>query len=485
MNDEGRLTYEVRVWAITAYKGKLRTTYRVRWAVAGKGRWKSFQTRKLAESYRSTLVTAATQGHAFDIASGLPESQARQANQVSWYQHALDFVAMKWPEASPKSRRSMAEALATVTPALMADGRGSPTAEELRRTLYGWSFNLSSRSEEPSTEAARVHAWMLNNSRPLAHLMEGGVTRSALDVLAVRLDGKQAARNTIARKRAVFYGALRYAVERDRLPAHPMDKVHWVTPKTDDEVDRRVVINPQQAAALLDQVRKIDPAMVAFYGCIYYAGLRPAEVLHLREADCALPQTGWGELLLTGATQYVGSWGDGADSREDRGLKHRARNATRPVPACPQLVELLRRHLDEFRPDREGRLFVTRTGPDRVPLSGGFGGPVSEASYGNTWRRARAGALTPAQVSSPLGRRPYDLRHACVSLWLNAGVPATTVAEWAGHSVAVLLRVYAKCVDGESEAAKRRVNAALNLHATFTQLAVDDRIEPDTAGRRP
>ena len=34
--------------------------------------------------------------------------------------------------------------------------------------------------------------------------------------------------------------------------------------------------------------------------------------------------------------------------------------------------------------------------------------------------------------------RRYDLRHAAVSLWLNAGVPAPTVARRAGHSVEVL-----------------------------------------------
>jgi hypothetical protein len=34
-------------------------------------------------------------------------------------------------------------------------------------------------------------------------------------------------------------------------------------------------------------------------------------------------------------------------------------------------------------------------------------------------------------------------------------------AEWAGHSVAVLLRVYAKCVDGHDEIAKRRIEDAL------------------------
>ena len=41
--------------------------------------------------------------------------------------------------------------------------------------------------------------------------------------------------------------------------------------------------------------------------------------------------------------------------------------------------------------------------------------------------------------------RPYHLRHAAVSLWLNAGAPVTQVADRAAHSVNVLLRVYASC----------------------------------------
>ena len=41
------------------------------------------------------------------------------------------------------------------------------------------------------------------------------------------------------------------------------------------------------------------------------------------------------------------------------------------------------------------------------------------------WAEARNKVLTPAQYRSPFGRRPYDLRHAAVSLWLNSEVPAT------------------------------------------------------------
>ncbi|WP_208818977.1 MULTISPECIES: hypothetical protein [Pseudonocardia] len=48
-----------------------------------------------------------------------------------------------------------------------------------------------------------------------------------------------------------------------------------------------------------------------------------------------------------------------------------------------------------------------------------------------------------------------------MSTWLNGGVPATQVAQWAGHSVNVLLRVYAKCIAGQDDALRRRVEQAL------------------------
>ena len=77
------------------------------------------------------------------------------------------------------------------------------------------------------------------------------------------------------------------------------------------------------------------------------------------------------------------------------------------------------------------------------------------------WTKARQVALTPAEQASPLARRPYDLRHACLSTWLNGGVYPTQVAEWAGHGVDVLLRIYAKCIAGQDELAKRRISEAL------------------------
>lgn len=66
-----------------------------------------------------------------------------------------------------------------------------------------------------------------------------------------------------------------------------------------------------------------------------------------------------------------------------------------------------------------------------------------------------------AGVASVLAFRPYDLRHAGVSQWLNFGVPAPEVAARAGHSVDVLLKIYAKCIDGQEREMNDRIMRGL------------------------
>ena len=98
----------------------------------------------------------------------------------------------------------------------------------------------------------------------------------------------------------------------------------------------------------------------------------------------------------------------------------------------------------------DGRLFYGRRGA-----------MLSESVYGRIWQQARRAALSQAQVTSPLAGRPYDLRHSGITLSLNAGVPAPEVARRAGHGVAVLLRVYAGCIDGHEQLWNHRIDEAL------------------------
>ena len=346
--------------------------------------------------------------------------------------------------------------------------RNRPNADEVRRALERWAFNTSARRSaggDVPEEHARAMHWVHKHSPALKDIPDAARLRRMLDALALRLDGRPASSSTVARKRSALYSALQYAVETGALPGNPMDRIAWKAPVHTDVVDRRVVVNPDQAQALIDAVRGSYPSLEAFFACIYYAELRPAEVRHLRTDDLDLPVTRhtWGNLDLLGSTQTVGAaWTDSGQSTEDRALKHRARRATRRAPAPPELVEIIRRHLEQFQPGVDGRLFVNRVGRAGIPVAPPFAGPQSMGTVYRVWDRARRAVFTDAEYASPLAKRPYDLRHAAVALWLNAGVPATQVAEWAGHSVNVLLRVYASCIVGQDEAARRRVELALS-----------------------
>lgn len=180
-----------------------------------------------------------------------------------------------------------------------------------------------------------------------------------------------------------------------------------------------------------------------------FAGLRPAEARNVRRRDLELPEKGWGWVLLHSTAQVSGSaWTNDGRATEQRPLKHRSQSETRRVPLNKRAVKILRAHLDSYPCGPDGHLFVSRTGKAGKPLSPPHTSLVSVETIGRAWSRARLTALSPEQVDSVLARRPYDLRHARLTWWLNAGVPPTQVAKWAGHSVRVLLDVYAGCVDG-------------------------------------
>ncbi|WP_445402743.1 hypothetical protein ACSMX9_14640 [Streptomyces sp. LE64] len=159
----------------------------------------------------------------------------------------------------------------------------------------------------------------------------------------------------------------------------------------------------------------------------------------------------WGELLLEESRPEVGSgWTDGGTPYEARGLKRRARRATRPVPIPPVLVRMLREHLARYGTAPDGRIFRAAEG-----------GRVRSTEYCDLWATARKKVLDPRQAKTPLAEVPYSLRHAGVSLWIKAGVDPVEVARRAGHSVAVLFRFYAKILQGGQEHANRLIGAEL------------------------
>ena len=110
-----------------------------------------------------------------------------------------------------------------------------------------------------------------------------------------------------------------------------------------------------------------------------------------------------------------------------------------------------RQHLRKYGTAPNGRLF-----------RGARGGILSESTYGRIWHAAREIALGPQLAATSLARRPYDLRHAALSLWLNAtGAPAEVAAR-AGNSVHVLQDVYAHCTNGREDLISQQIEDALD-----------------------
>jgi hypothetical protein len=66
-------------------------------------------------------------------------------------------------------------------------------------------------------------------------------------------------------------------------------------------------------------------------------------------------------------------------------------------------------------------------------------------------------------------------------VWLNSGMPATEVARRGGHGVAVLLKIYAHCIDGQADAANKRITDALGAQDTQPGSEPGDERDDDSA----
>ncbi|MGH3274325.1 MAG: tyrosine-type recombinase/integrase [Streptosporangiaceae bacterium] len=451
-------SYDVRFWAIEVrVRGQVR--YRVVWLVASRRHSKSFTRRALADSFRAELVAAAGKGEAFDVTSGLPVSQLRALagdNVVSALAHAREFTEWAWDSVAAKSRVSILETLVCVLPVVVRDLPGAPDPQVLRLALRV-HLNPGGHAGELDRAQARAVAWLERASLPVSSFADEAMLCDVLDALAAKLDGSRAAPEYFSRRRRVLHRVLGYAVRCKRLAVNPLSKGNlpqsWTPPEApDDAIDPRCVGSPAAMAEFLVACSYVGrgqgPRFVAFFGCMYYAMMRPSEVAALTEDDCDLPETGWGELSVSGASSAAGrAFTDTGEVHEHRGLKGRdrgqpstsprSRRPVRQVPIPPELVAQLRGHIARYGTGAGGRVFRSVTGK-----------PIQPSTWFRVWCKARDLALTPAQRRTALLERPYDARHSGVTWRLSAGVPPPEIAAWAGHSVEVLMRIYAGCMTG-------------------------------------
>lgn len=404
--EERTFSTDVRVWKISKISSKS-GPYQLRWVVAGKVRHATFSTSALAESRRSELWQAMRKGEAFDVESGLPESEVRQAqaakaakDEAKWWEFSGEFMKRRWRTAAAKTREGFADSLASATLGMMGEAADAPEPLAVRRAIR-WAIVPAHENEEPPPDLEKVCAWLAEHTLPLSALMKPSVAEDVHYRLAYKLDGKLAAKETYKRRRRGFNAAMAYAIKSGYLDENPIAGFERPATAQRGPIDLRILMNPMQAREFLTAVSYVGSVhrnrgrrLVAFFGCILYAAMRPAEVVALRLKDCHLPETGWGVLTLRETRPVSGKkWTDTGERHDKRGLKMRDPEADRPVPIPPELVAILRAHLKEFGTAPDGRVFHNERG-----------GLVGSTSYYRVWVEARPYAFPPPKVHSPWRR---------------------------------------------------------------------------------
>ena len=236
---------------------------------------------------------------------------------------------------------------------------------------------------------------------------------------------------------AVLRNALECAVREEVIPRNAARLVKIATPQY--AVNRGLTAPQAQAVLQAAQTQRLG----ALYVLALFLGLRRGELLGLRWEDVDLDG---GKLEVVHTLQRVG----GALQL----VPPKTESSRRTVPLPSVCVEALREHKRrQFRersdawPDWEdhGLVFPSRRGT-----------PMEPDNLRRSWSVIRAAAGLP-------GVRFHDLRHTCVTLLLDLGVPPHVVREIVGHSaIEVTMTIYAHASLEEKRKALGKLGEALS-----------------------
>lgn len=426
----GRPISEIRIWSVQDRRSNKRYArpWIVRWAVDDKPFQRGHRTRVEADRYRSLLLVAQREGKPFDETTGEPAGWAPKASDQPLLGWARTWLAESWEEWQPRTQNSAVEALSRFVPLTAAES--APDTDGARRYLVVALHPDGERDPE-------WEAWFDKWCPSLA-----GLDRSLLSrvdaALSLGLSGKPLAPNTATRLRTVARSCVRRAVDLELLDADPWPPTqrgakHRKVRRASTGVDVRSLPNPETMRKALAAIVTNQPASRTYHvmtSVLYYAGLRPSEVVMLRPRHLDLGPDGWGTIRVEEADISFDESGE-------------PKTGKRSVPIPPTLVTLLSRWIREhgFQPD--DLLFRTRTG--QRPTS---------SNWGRAWHRALRSI-----DHEPL--RLYDCRHAAATTWLNAGVPLGDIARRLGHSVDVLVSTYVGALRGDEAVANEMIERYL------------------------
>jgi len=407
----------------------------VRWRVDGHQRTRAFRTRSEGDRYRAGLLRAVETGDQFDARTGEPVGwRPDRRADLTIDRWARRWLAEQWPEWQPRTRASAIEALSRFVALAVAEDAGEAPVG-LRLYL---KHALAPGAE--TEEAHPCHAWISRHSYRLADL-DKEVLAVVDSRLGLGVEGRPVSPSTAARWRKVSKACIRRAVELDVLaadpwPPAPRGRNARKAVRLRRSIDVRALPDPETVELILRAIPSHQPASRAYQlmtACVYYAGLRPSEVVVLRRRALALPRE-------------RGRWGR-IDVREADTLEPEPgepKTGPRSVPIPPELVSMLTEWASEHALADDDFLFRTR-----------FGAAPTTSNWNRAWRRALD--------SQGLHHwRIYDCRHAAATLWLASGAPLGEVARRLGHTVETLVSTYVGALKGDEQLTNMRIETALH-----------------------
>jgi integrase len=413
----------------------------VRWRVDGRMVSRSFRTRVEADRFRSLLVQAVTAGVEFDARSCEPASwtEASEVSQLTVFEWCRRWLAEQWPEWQPRTRRSAIEAISRLVPLAVVDEAPAPP-KGVRAFLV--------RSLDPMgdiDEDDPAHRWISRHGLKLAELNKANLARVDL-ALGQADDGTLLGARTAGRRRTVARSCIRRAVQLDLLAADPWPptvrgRAARKVNRRSNKVDVHALPDPGTMVRILRAMATHQPGSLVYQqmtAVVYFAGLRPSEVVMLRRRSVHLPPGGaWGRIDVT-------------EADIDNDTPGEPKTGPRSVPIPPILVHQLRSWLDDHPGSEDTLLFRTRAGTR-----------PSSSNWTRAWRRALDATGNP-------GWRIYDCRHAAATTWLASGAPLGEVARRLGHTVDTLVSVYVGALSGDESVTNQRIadtlDAALNTN---------------------
>ena len=485
--------------------GRPKVVYQLRVEVDGWQWQKTFSRKGHADARARRLSAQYAHGWWFDPgAVDMIDPGATTTNPAgpTVMTSTLDYIRSGWPAWRPNTRRHYVRYLSRARRWLLRDEAPTPDAalsEKLDRYIGEVSLRLSTYQEdggviyveEVPDELAPAVAWLEQWSLPI-----GDVTPEAVRALVTRYDyfipkhvadlpppapirAKSSTREAMARHTKSWWNWLRDAgqVTHDPFRAARRPAQAKAALRADRlAVDPDIVLDPAQLFLLARHVmavHELGDRWRIYAPLLGLAGLRPGEALGLRRRCFELPATddrsscGWLNFDEQRPTSTSRQFVDPEDRNVATApLKGRDAGEGRRVPIFPQLVPLVRRHLDLYVDDH----------PDALFLTGIQGGALDPKWFAQRiWEPARVAFVEELRESRRYNERVlrkleslrrHDLRHAAASFWLRVPVSPKLAQRWGGwRDLSTLLDVYQGILTGEENEAVIAVSAYLDALA--------------------